>query len=391
MIYKAFKDLRLSWLGMGNMRLPVAGERGPIDEKLANEIIEYAYANGVNYYDTAYMYHGGHSEEFIGKALSRYPRDSFYLATKMPGHIMRRAGDAMEVGGMMIAKKTISGPADVFEEQLEKCGVDYFDFYLLHNLSESSYNLYADDELGIIEYVLAQKKAGRIRHLGFSAHAAAATINKFLNKYDCFEFVQIQLNYMDWTLQDAKTKYEVITKHGLPVVVMEPCRGGKLAAPGEAASAILKQARPGDSPAAWAFRFIQSLPDVTVALSGMTTLEQLKENVALFSKDDPLTEEDKTVLQKAIEAMASIVPCTSCRYCCDGCPQKLDIPKLIGLSNEASFSLSWQVTNALGAMSEAEKPSACVSCGECSKICPQGIDIPGVLQKFAQRLGGAAS
>jgi predicted aldo/keto reductase-like oxidoreductase len=282
--------------------------------------------------------------------------------------------------------QTFASPADIFEEQLEKCGVDYFDFYLLHNLCETAYDFYTDEDLGVVEYLLTQKKAGRIRHLGFSAHGRAETIDKFLNWKDCFEFVQIQLNYMDWTLQDAKRKYEVITNHGIPVIVMEPCRGGRLASLNEKADAMLKKARPNDSIASWAFRFLQSLPNVQVVLSGMTTMEQVVENVRLFSELDPTTEEEKELLQQAIATMVNLVPCTACRYCCDGCPQGLDIPKLISMYNEASFENPFTLNFTLGAMKEAELSSACLACGDCKELCPQDIDIPDIMKRFAETI-----
>jgi predicted aldo/keto reductase-like oxidoreductase len=281
---------------------------------------------------------------------------------------------------------TIGSPADIFEEQLEKCGVDYFDFYLLHNLCETAYDFYTDEELGVVEYLLAQKKAGRIRHLGFSAHARAETIDKFLNWKDCFEFVQIQLNYLDWTLQDAKRKYEVITDHGIPVIVMEGVRGGRLASLNEKAEAMLKKARPNDSIASWAFRFLQSLPNVQVVLSGMSTMEQIVENVKLFSEPDPTTEEEKELLQQAVATMVNLVPCTACRYCCDVCSQDLDIPKLISMYNEASFGRAFTLRFTLGAMTEAELPSACLACGECKALCPQDIDIPDIIKRFAETI-----
>jgi len=354
---------------MGNMRLPTVGERGPIDEEKAREIIEYAYEYGINYFDTAYVYHGGESERFVGKILSRYPRESWYLATKMPGFMIRFSNASPDV---------------IFNEQLERCGVDYFDFYLLHNLCETDYGLYTDEELGIVEYLLAQKRAGRIRHLGFSAHARVETIDNFLNWKDCFEFAQIQLNYLDWTLQDAKRKYEIITDHGIPVIVMEGARGGRLASLNEDAEGMLKKARPNDSIVSWAFRFLQSLPNVQVVLSGMTTMEQVVENVKLFSDPDPTTEEEKELLQQVIATMVNLVPCTACRYCCDVCPQELDIPKLISIYNEASFERTFILNFTLGAMKEEELPSACLSCGKCKELCPQDIDISDIMKKLAE-------
>jgi predicted aldo/keto reductase-like oxidoreductase len=385
LIYKPFHDLNISYLGMGNMRLPTVGgeRRAPIDEEKARAIIEYAYEHGVNYFDTAYRYHDGESERFVGRVLSQYPRESWHLATKMPGHQMRYSNGRLEMVGYLTGL-TIASPADIFEEQLEKCGVDYFDFYLLHNLNEAAYDLYTDEDLGVVEYLLAQKRAGRIRHLGFSSHARAETIDNFLNWKDGFEFVQIQLNYLDWTLQDAKRKYEVITDHGIPVIVMEGVRGGRLASLNEEAEAMLKTARRDDSIASWAFRFLQSLPNVQVVLSGMSTMEQVVENVRLFSEADPATEEEKALLQQVVDTMWDLVPCTACRYCCDVCSQGLDIPKLISMYNEAGFERAFTLSFVLGAMKEEELPSACQACGECVALCPQDIDIPDIMDKFAE-------
>ena len=383
MIYKPFQNLSLSLLGMGNMRLPTVGEHGPIDERKARELIEYAYEHGVNYYDTAYRYHNGESEQFVGRVLGQYPRDTWHIATKMPGHMMRYQNGRLEFVGYL-SGHTMALPADIFEDQLERCGVSYFDFYLLHNVCETAYDFYTDEELRVVEYLLEQKKKGRIRHLGFSAHGRADTIEKFLNWKDCFEFAQIQLNYLDWTLQDAGKKYEVITNHGIPVIVMEPCRGGKLATLGEQATKMLKNARPNDSVASWAFRFLQSLSNVSVILSGMTTMEQLKDNIDTFSKQGPITEKEKELLQKVVAAMANMVPCTACRYCCEECPQGLDIPKLISMYNEISFDHPSTMSFTLDAMKEAELPSSCLSCGACAKLCPQEIDIPGVMGRFAK-------
>ncbi len=384
-IYKPFQELRLSQLGMGNMRLPVVGERGPIDEKEASRIIAYAYEHGINYFDTAYRYHNGESERIVGKVLRQYPRESWHLATKMPGHMMQSRDGKLELIGYL-AGFSITSPAQIFEEQLQKCGVDYFDFYLLHNLCETSYGFYTDEDMGLVEYLLEQKKAGRIRHLGFSAHGRADTIERFLAWKDCFEFAQIQLNYLDWTLQDAGRKYEVLTRHGIPVVVMEPVRGGRLASLNGTADALLKKARPNDSIVSWAFRFLQSLPNVQVVLSGMTTMEQLQENLGIFSRHDPATDAEKELLQQAVSAMMDAVPCTACRYCCEDCPQNLDIPKLISMYNETNFENPSILSYTLNAMSAEELPVACIACGACVKVCPQGIDIPGVMRKFALSL-----
>jgi predicted aldo/keto reductase-like oxidoreductase len=391
-IYKSFQDLSLSALGMGNMRLPRKGEdrSAPIDREKAREIIEYAYEHGINYFDTAYMYHGGESERFVGEILNQYPRDTWHLADKLPGHMMVYK-DGKLSGKGYLSNKPIKSIENIFEDQLKKCGVDFFDFYLLHNLCETSYDFYTNEDLGLVDYLLEQKEAGRIGHLGLSAHGRAETIDAFLNWRDCFEFVQIQLNYVDWTLQEAGKKYEVITAHGLPVWVMEPCRGGRLADIGEEGNAILKKARPDDSIASWAFRFLQSLPNVSVVLSGMTTMDQIIENVALFSNPDPVTESEKTVLTQALDKLIDMVPCTACRYCCDVCPQQLDIPKLISMYNEAVIDGIFLLNFTLGAMEDSELPSACLACGDCKELCPQDIDIPDIMDKFNDILKAAAS
>jgi predicted aldo/keto reductase-like oxidoreductase len=386
MIYHPFQEKKLSALGMGAMRLPTTGERGPIDEARARALIDRAMEAGINYYDTAYRYHNGESEPFIGRALADYPRDSWYLASKMPGHMAKNSGGKLDFGGGLLAGHPLATPAEVFERQLEKCRVDFFDFYLLHNLCETSYDMYTDESLGILEYLLDQKKKGRIRHLGFSAHGRAETIAKFLDERPVFEFVQIQINYLDWSLQDAGRKYEVITSRGLPVIAMEPVRGGKLANLAPEAARALRPARPDASIASWAFRYLQSLPGIVVSLSGMTTMDQLEDNLATYRAHDPLTEEEHALLGRIVAQMADMVPCTACRYCTDACPQSLDIPTLISMYNETAYEPSFTLRFTLDAMSAAERPGACIACGACAPLCPQNIDIPEVMQKYAALL-----
>lgn len=387
MIYKPFQDLKLSYLGMGNMRLPTTGQNGPIDKAKAREIIEYAYKSGVNYFDTAYRYHGGESETFVGEVLSQFPRDTWYIASKMPGHMMTYENGKLGFVGYL-AGEQIASIGAIFEEQLQKCGVEYFDFYLLHNVCESSYDFYTNEELGVVDYLVKQKELGRIRHLGFSAHGRAENIEQFLNwRSDCFEFAQIQLNYMDWDLQEAGKKYDVLTRFGIPVIAMEPVRGGRLADLGEEANGLLKQSRPQDSVVKWAFRFLQSLPNLQVVLSGMTTLEQLKENIAIFSEAEPLREEEKALLSSITGKLANMTPCTACRYCCEECPMGLDIPKLISMHDEIHFENPFTLKFTLDAMKPEELPGACIACGACSQVCPQGINIPEIMQSFDGAIG----
>ena len=271
MIYKNFQDIKLSSLGLGCMRLPVDKD-GKIDMTALRDMIAYAMENGINYYDTAWGYHGGASEKALGEVLSEYPRESFCLATKFPGYDLSNMGKVKEI----------------FASQLERCKVDYFDFYLFHNVCESNVDAYLDPKYGIMEHLLEQKKNGRIRHLGFSAHGTCETLQRFLDTYGSeMEFCMIQLNWLDWKLQNAKEKVELLKKHNIPVWVMEPLRGGKLASIDQEYMTPLKQARPEASCVEWAFRFIQSVPEVVVTLSGMSSMEQLRDNVSTFATDKP--------------------------------------------------------------------------------------------------------
>lgn len=369
MIYSEFKDKKLPLLGFGAMRLPVAD--GHVDEEHVARMVDCAMAAGVNYFDTAYPYHGGESERVLGRVLAGYPRESFYLATKFPGHQISTSYD----------------PAAVFEEQLEKCGVDYFDFYLLHNVYDKSMQTYLDPKWGILDYFVEQKKRGRIRHLGFSTHGSLQCMEEFLNRCgEHMEFCQIQLNYLDWTLQKAKEKCELLAKHGIPVWVMEPLRGGKLANLPEEAGAKLNALRPDEGMPAWAFRWLQGIHGVKVILSGMSHLEQVQDNIRTFETQRPLNEAETQVLMDIAETLKDSVPCTACRYCCDGCPMGLDIPNLLAMYNDFRYVPSFNVTMAIEAMPKDKIPAACIACGKCTKICPQGIDIPGALKEFTKKL-----
>ena len=371
MMTNDFQGKQLSRLGFGTMRLPTNPDSS-IDEVQVEEMTAYAIDHGVNYFDTAYPYHGGESERVIGRVLSKYPRDSYYLATKYPGHQIISTG---------------YNPAEIFEEQLRKCGVEYFDFYLLHNVYEKSMEVYLDPQWGIVDYFKEQKRLGRIKHLGFSCHAETKGLKEFLDERgEDMEFCQIQLNYLDWTLQDAKGKYDLLTKRGIPVWVMEPVRGGRLASLSDAEGAKLKALRPDDSIASWGFRFLQSLPNVKMVLSGMSNMEQMMDNVKTFSEGNPLSEEETALLMDIAEGMKDSIPCTACRYCCDGCPAGLDIPGLISTYNEIRFSPAVNVAMRIEFMPEDKKPTACIGCGQCTQMCPQNIDVPGALKDFAEKL-----
>lgn len=377
MIYKKFQDINLSALGLGAMRLPtVGGDDSRIDEEAVMEMVDYAMKQGVNYYDTAWGYHGENSETVMGKALSRYPREQFYLATKFPGYDLSNMGKTEEI----------------FEKQLEKCQVSAFDFYLFHNVCEMNIEQYLDDEkYGTFTYLMKQKENGRIRHLGFSAHGSYDVMKRFLETYGKeMEFCQIQLNWIDWTFQDAKAKIELLKEYNIPVWVMEPLRGGMLAKLSEENEAKLKAIRPGEGIPAWAFRFLQTFPEVKVTLSGMSNLEQLKDNIRTFEEEKPLSEKEMEGLQEVAADMTGRIalPCTACRYCTSHCPKGLDIPGLLTLYNEHAFTGGGFIAPmALMAVPEEKKPSACIGCRSCEKVCPQQIKISEAMADFVSKLG----
>ena len=376
MIYRDFKGLKLSNLGMGCMRLPVVdGQDAVVDQAAVDEMVALAMERGVNYYDTAWGYHAGNSELAIGKALAAYPREKFCLANKFPGYDLSNMGKVKEI----------------FEEQLKKCRVDYFDFYLFHNVCEMNIDAYLDPKYGILDYLLEQKQKGRIRHLGFSCHGAMPVLKRFLEAYGAhMEFCQLQLNYIDWTFQGGKEKVELLEQYHIPVWVMEPLRGGRLARLSEQETAALRALNPQRSVPAWAFRFLQSLPEVKVVLSGMSNLEQMEKNLATFSEDKPLHGEEMDALLAIAKDMVGKIalPCTACHYCVSHCPQGLDIPGLLSLYNEHAFTEGGFIAPmALMAVPEDKRPQACLGCRSCEAVCPQGIKISEAMADFAAKLG----
>ena len=376
MIYREFQGEKLSALGMGAMRLPVVnGDDARIDEAAAAAMVDYAMAHGVNYYDTAWGYHNGNSELVMGRALARYPRESYFLADKFPGYDLSNMD---KVGA-------------IFEKQLEKCGVEYFDFYLFHNVCEMNIDAYLDPKYGIFDYLTAQKKAGRIRHLGFSAHGSYAVMKRFLEAYGSeMEFCQIQLNYLDWKFQGAKEKVELLQEYNIPVWVMEPLRGGKLASLAPADEEKLQALRPQEGIPAWAFRFLQSIPAVTVTLSGMSNMEQMQANIRTYETEQPLDENEMQTLLGIADAMVGKIalPCTACHYCVSHCPQGLDIPNLLALYNEHCFTDGGFIAPmALSAVPEDKRPNSCIGCRSCEAVCPQQIRISEAMADFARKLG----
>lgn len=376
MIYRDFQGMKLSALGFGAMRLPVIeGDDARIDEPAALRMVDTAMKNGINYYDTAWGYHGGNSELVMGRALARYPRESFYLATKFPGY----------------DPANWSSVEEIFEKQLEKLGVGYFDFYLFHNVCEMNIDAYLDDEkYGIYSYLMKQKQNGRIRHLGFSCHGGMDVLRRFLDAYGKdMEFCQLQLNYLDWTFQNGRDKVALLDSLNIPVWVMEPLRGGRLAALAPEYEARLKALRPDEEIPAWAFRFLQSIPSVTMILSGMSDEEQLRKNLNTFADDRKLGDGEMKELLDAADRMlsAGTVPCTACHYCVSRCPQGLDIPGLIALYNEHAYTGGGFIAPmALSALPEEKRPQACLQCRSCEQVCPQQIRISEALADFSEKL-----
>ena len=380
MIYKDFQGLKLSALGMGCMRLPtVGGDENVVDEAATAAMVRAAFDGGINYFDTAYGYHGGNSERVMGKVLGGYPRDSFYLATKFPGYDPRNWPYVKEI----------------FAEQQRRLRTDCFDFYLFHNVCEMNIDAYLDPRYGVYDHLIQKKREGAVRHLGFSAHGALPVMRRFLEAYGAdMEFCQLQINYMDWDFQDAKAKVALLAEYGIPVWVMEPLRGGKLAKLRPQDEALLKELRPDETAPGWAFRFLQAIPSVTVTLSGMSSMEQLQENLKIFSEDRPVNERERDALLSVAADMlqGGVLPCTGCRYCTAHCPQELDIPALISLYNEhkvtAAYGFAFIAPMALSAYPEDKKPGACLGCRSCETVCPQQIRISEMMADFTAMLGG---
>lgn len=375
MIYKQFKDLKLSMLGLGTMRLPLKGEDADsIDEEEVSKMFDYAIKNGINYFDTAWGYHKWTAEKVTGKMLKKYPRESFYLATKFPGYDIANMNKVEEI----------------FEKQLENCQVEYFDFYLIHNVYEKDIDSYLDEKYGLFEYLLKQKENGRIKHLGFSCHGSLEVMTRFLEKYgQHMEFAQIQLNYLDYEFQNAKALVELLNEYNIPIWIMEPLRGGKLAKLSEKHEEKLKKLRPNETVPAWGFRFLQSFPTIKVVLSGMSTMEQLEQNIKTFEEDKPVTDEEKKALLSIAKDMlhGNILPCTGCEYCKEYCPQGLNIPKILSLYNENTFSGgSYVAKMVISTFPDDKKPSACIGCKSCEAVCPQKIKISEAMENFTEAL-----
>jgi len=362
-------DKEMPLLGFGLMRLPRrSADSQEVDYALAEAMVDHALARGVNYFDTAWHYHEGASELFAGKALSRHPRESYFLADKLPAWLAQSRAEAERV----------------FTEQLAKCRVEYFDFYLMHNLSRENYAIMR--EVGLYEFLLEKREQGYIRHLGFSYHDNAELLARIVKEYD-WDFAQIQLNYVDWDSLDSRSLYRILREKDLPVIIMEPVRGGQLATLNPEALDIFRQADPEASPASWALRYAASLPGVMTVLSGMTSMEQVEDNLKTVSPLVVLSDAERDVIRRATEAYlaSGTVPCTGCRYCMD-CSAGVDIPRVFAVYNYykvRQYPLAF--INAYRTLIDSEQAHNCVACGECVERCPQGIAIPDLLAEVAQQ------
>lgn len=376
MIYSDFQGLKVSRLGFGTMRLPMN------DDKVVNfeegcKMVDYAMANGINYFDTAYRYHEGQAEFFVRDAITkRFPREDFFLADKMPVWLCKEPADVKRI----------------FEEQLENCGVEYFDFYLLHSLTEGDWSGVLQNK--VWEYLKEQKDAGKIRHLGMSVHCKPPLLEEILNSYgDIVEFVQIQMNYMDWDYIKAKELYDILIKWNKPIIIMEPIRGGMLANPASSKAReildSLAKCQDGRtlSYVDFALGYVNQLDNVAVTLSGMSTLEQMKENIEFFN-NPTLSKEQLDGIFRAGKVLGEdiLVPCTACDYCYN-CPAEIKISKIFKWYNDSSMKGFHFIWGSLSGMYEKLGPDAkdCLQCGACEGVCPQQINIIQRLQEIHEK------
>lgn len=362
-------------LGFGLMRLPE--NNGVIDhDQLCRMVDKYMQA-GMNYFDTAYVYHGGKSETAAREALvKRYPRDSFMIATKLPAWEIRQESDVDRL----------------FNEQLERAGVDYFDFYLLHSIEDgNNYDTYV--KYDCFNWGIKKKEEGKIRHFGFSYHGTPELLEQIVDTHPEVEFVQIQLNYLDRTnpVVQSQALYDILAARNIPMIIMEPVRGGMLANMDSEIESMFKEARPDDSVASWALRFVGSLPGVMTILSGMSNEEQMDDNIRTFTNFEPMSDDEFHIIDEVTARVLNMeqIGCTSCKYCVDGCPMNISIPDIFRTVNTLKrYPDDWRSKNYYsGLIGRSGKASDCIACGQCEGVCPQHLPIIELLQEAASLLG----
>ena len=360
-------------LGFGLMRLPE--KDGAIDIEQVSHMADSYMEAGFNYFDTAYVYHGGNSEKVVKEAIvKRFPRESFTIATKLPAWFLHSPEDRDKV----------------FQEQLDRCGVDYFDFYLLHSLEDgNNYDTY--EKYDCFNWGIKKRDEGRIRHFGFSFHGTPELLVQVLDKHPEIEFVQIQLNYADWDnkIVHSGELYEILRDRNIPMIIMEPAKGGKLACLDDECAEILKAIRPEKSRASWAFRYVGSLPGIATILSGMSTPEQMEDNINTFKDFEPLSEEELAAIDKVKEIMnrVELAGCTSCKYCVEGCPMGISIPDVISAVNtKRKFPGDMRPQFFYnGLVDRYSHASDCIACGQCEGVCPQHLPIISLMQEAVEK------
>lgn len=360
-------------LGFGLMRLPE--KDGAIDIEQVSQMADAYMEAGFNYFDTAYVYHGGNSEKVVKEAIvKRFPRESFTIATKLPAWFLHSPEDRDKV----------------FEEQLDRCGVDYFDYYLLHSLEDgNNYDNY--EKYDCFNWGIKKREEGKIRHFGFSFHGTPELLVQVLDKHPEKEFVQIQLNYADWDnkIVHSGELYEILRDRNIPMIIMEPAKGGKLACLDDECAEILKAIRPGKSLASWAFRYVGSLPGIATILSGMSTPEQMEDNINTFKDFEPLSEEELAAIDKVKEIMnrVELAGCTSCKYCVEGCPMGISIPDVISAVNtKRKFPGDMRPQFFYnGLVDRYSHASDCIACGQCEGVCPQHLPIISLMQEAVEK------
>ncbi len=362
---RKYRDIEVPLLALGCMRLPMRNDE--IDQQELDRMVDYCMEHGANYFDTAYMYVDSKSELAIGKSLKRYKREDFILADKSPIYKMKTREDVREI----------------FDEQLKKCQVEYFDFYMCHNINKNTVDTYRN--VAMYDELVKLKKEGKIKYLGFSFHGTPDILREVVKEHK-WDFAQLQINYLDWDVVKAKEQYDIVQAEGIPVIVMEPLRGGGLVNLSDKALAKLKEHYPDTTPASFGLRWAASRKNVVTVLSGMSNLQQVKENIQTFIDYKEMTEDEIKVadeISKIIQSQGEI-NCTACKYCMEVCPRGINIPAAFALYNQYKVSKSkMSFTMYYDTLSEAEQPDACIKCGLCSKNCPQNLDIPALLTKIA--------